>query len=133
MDAALETGKPISIERLDFAHKQAELEDEGGRYARLLSSLSYHKIKQTLKARAFRSGVAVFEVNPAYSSVIGRTQYAARYGLTVHQAAAWVLAQSILRVSKRPPSRWCVPGGRNNPVTFPLPVTRSAIQSVDKR
>jgi hypothetical protein len=90
----------------------------------MLSSLSYHLIQQTLKARAFRPGVEVFEVNPAYSSVIGRTKYAARYGLTVHQAAARVLAQRVLRVSERPPRRWKVPDGRNGHVTFRVPVRK---------
>jgi hypothetical protein len=88
------------------------LEDESPRYARMLSSLSYHQIKQTLKARAFRHGVEVFEVNPAYSSVIGRIKYAARYGLTVHQAAALVLAQRVQRVYERPPRVWRVPDAR---------------------
>jgi IS605 OrfB family transposase len=122
VDHAAATGKPISIERLDFSGKKAALEDESPRYARMLSSLSYNQIKQTLKARAFRLGVEVFEVNPAYSSVIGRTKYAARYGLTVHQAAALVLAQRILRVSERPPRLWCVPDGKNGLVTFLVPV-----------
>jgi IS605 OrfB family transposase len=121
VDRAAATGKPISIERLDFSNKKAALEDESPRYARMLSSLSYNQIKQTLKARAFRLGVEVFEVNPAYSSVIGRIKYAARYGFTVHQAAALVLAQRILRVSERPPRVWCVPDGRNGQVTFPVP------------
>jgi IS605 OrfB family transposase len=121
VDAARETGKPISIERLDFCEKKAALEDESPRYVRMLSSLGYNLIKQTLKARAFRLGVEVFEVNPAYSSVIGRTKYAARYGLTVHQVAALVLAQRILRVSERPPRVWRVPDSKNGQVTFPVP------------
>lgn len=126
VDYAAAVGKPLSIERLDFAKKKAALEDEGARYARMLSSLSYNRIKQTLKARAFRLGVEVFEVNPAFSSVIGRTKYAARYGLTVHQAAALVLAQRVLRVSERPPSLWRVPDGKSGQVTFPIPARKSA-------
>jgi IS605 OrfB family transposase len=121
IDYAVAVGKPISIERLDFQAKKAALEDESRTYARMLSSLSYNQIKQTLKARAFRQGVEVFEVNPAYSSVIGRTQYAARYGLTVHQAAALVLAQRIQRVYERPPRVWRIPDGKNGHVTFPVP------------
>lgn len=122
VDQAVTVGKPLSIERLDFQAKKAALEDEGTRYARMLSSLSYNQIKQTLKARAFRLGVEVFEANPAYSSVIGRTKYADRYGLTVHQAAALVLAQRIQRVYERPPTLWRVPDGKNDHVTFPVPV-----------
>lgn len=121
VDQAVAAGKPISIERLDFQAKKAALENENPRYARMLSSLSYNQIKQTLKARAFRQGVEVFEVNPAFSSVIGRTKYAARYGLTVHQAAALVLAQRIQRVYERPPTVWRVPDGKNGHVTFPVP------------
>lgn len=126
VDSAVQSGKPLSIERLDFAKKKTALEAEGPRYARMLSSLSYNKIKPTLKARAFRFGVEVFEVNPAYSSVIGRTKYAARYGLTVHQAAALVLAHRVLRVSERPPRHWKIPDGNNGQVTFPLPVRNTA-------
>jgi IS605 OrfB family transposase len=121
VDAALEAGTSIGIERLDFSDKKALLEDESPRYARMLSSLGYTQIKQTLKARAFRTGVEVFEVNPAYSSVIGRTKYTARYGLTVHQAAALVLAQRVQRVYERPPRVWRVPDGKNGQVTFPVP------------
>jgi IS605 OrfB family transposase len=122
VDQAVATGKPLCIERLDFQAKKAALEDENPRYARMLSRFSYHLIQQTLNAQAFRRGVAVFKVNPAYSSVIGRTKYAVRYGLTVHQAAALVLAQRIQRVYERPPTVWRVPDGRNGQVTFPVPV-----------
>ncbi len=38
----------------------------------MLSSFSYGKVKAYLLSRGYREGVEVFEVNPAYSSVIGR-------------------------------------------------------------
>ena len=48
-------------------------------------------------------------VNPAFSSVIGRVKFMERYGLTVHQAAALVLARRLLGCSERIPRRWVCP------------------------
>ena len=62
----------------------------------MLSSFSYGKVKTYCLSRGYREGVEVFEVNPAYSSVIGRVKYMERYGLSVHQAAALVLARRLL-------------------------------------
>ena len=46
---------------------------------------------------------------PAYSSVVGRVKFMERYGLTVHQAAALVLARRLLGCSERIPRRWVAP------------------------
>ena len=84
---AREVGKPIVIEKLDFRQKKAALEGQSRRYSRMLSSFSYDKIKAYFISRGYREGVEVKQVNPAYSSVIGRVKFMERYGLTVHQAA----------------------------------------------
>ena len=47
--------------------------------------------------------VAVHQVNPAFSSVVGRVKFMERYGLSVHQAAALVLARRLLGCSERIP------------------------------
>jgi len=121
VDAAYAAGKPLVIERLDFRQKKDQLEQRGRRYARMLSALHYTKIKTMLRARAYRRGVVIHQVNPAYSSVIGRTKYAKRYGLSVHQAAALVLAQRILGVSERLPRHRVAPDGKGGHVTFGVP------------
>ena len=108
---AREVGKPIVIERLDFRQKKAVLEGESHRYNRMLSSFSYGKIKAYFLSRGYREGVEVHQVNPAYSSVIGRVKFMERYGLTVHQAAALVLARRLLGCSERIPHRWVCPIG----------------------
>ena len=43
-------------------------------------------------------GVEIHQVNPAYSSVIGRVKFMERYGLTVHQAAALGAGPSLARL-----------------------------------
>ncbi len=90
---AVHAGKPISIERLDFAKKKAQLSYASPRTQRMLSSFAYRAFERTLVARAQDAGVEVLHVNPAYSSKIGRQKYARRYGLSVHLAAAFVLAR----------------------------------------
>ena len=121
---AKEVGKPIVIEKLDFRQKKAAQEDESRRYSRMLSSFSYGKIKAHFISRGYRQGVEVYQVNPAYSSVIGRVKFMERYGLTVHQAAALVLARRLLGCSERIPRRWVCPVGNGVQVAFTVPVRK---------
>jgi IS605 OrfB family transposase len=90
---AVRAGKPLAIERLDFAKKKAQLSYASPGRQRRLSSFAYRAFEQLLSARSHDAGVEVRHVNPAYSSKIGRQKYARRYGLSVHLAAALVLAR----------------------------------------
>ena len=95
---AREAGKPVVIEKLDFRQKKAVLEGESRKYSRMLSSFSYGKIKVYFLSRGYRQGVEVHQVNPAYSSVIGRVKFMERYGLSVHQAAALCAGPSFAQL-----------------------------------
>ena len=117
-------GKPLVIERLDFRQKKAVLEGESRKYSRMLSSFAYGKIKAYFLSRGYREGVEIIEVNPAYSSVVGRVKFMERYGLTVHQAAALVLARRSLGCSERIPRRWVCPVGNGVYVAFTIPVRK---------
>ena len=121
---AREVGKPIVIEKLDFRQKKAVLEGESRRYSRMLSSFSYGKIKAYFLSGGYREGVEVHQVNPAYSSVVGRVKFMERYGLTVHQATALVLARRLLGCSERIPRRWVCPIGNGVQVAFTVPVRK---------
>ena len=121
---AKEVGKPIVIEKLDFRQKKAALEGESRRYSRMLSSFSYGKIKAYFLSRGYRQGVEVHQVNPAFSSVVGRVKFMERYGLSVHQAAALVLARRSLGFSERIPRRWVAPIGNGVQVAFTVPVRK---------
>ena len=121
---AREVGKPIVIEKLDFRQKKAALEGESPRYSRMLSSFSYGKVKAYFLSRGYRHGVEVHQVNPAYSSVIGRVKFMERYGLTVHQAAALVLARRLLGCSEGIPRRRVCPAGNGVHVAFTVPARK---------
>lgn len=116
--------KALVIEKLDFQNKKNELKESGNRkYARMLSSLAYTNILTTIKSRAWRFGVKVKEVNPAYTSVIGRVKFAGRYGLTIHESAALCIARRFQGVSERLPRHLDkIPDGKSGHVTLSLPV-----------
>ena len=121
---ARDVGKPIVIEELDFRQKRAVLEGTSRRYSRMLSSFSYGKVKAYFVSRGHRQGVEVHQVNPAYSSVIGRVKFMERYGLSVHQAAALVLARRLLGCSERIPRQWVAPVGNGVHVAFTVPARK---------
>jgi IS605 OrfB family transposase len=121
------TLKPVVIEDLDFSQKKSVLRENGSnRHARMLSSFVYSKFGAFLESRASKCGVRVYKVNPAFTSVIGRVKYASRYGLTVHHAAALIIARRLCRFSERIPliakDEVLIPNNKGGHVTFPLPV-----------
>lgn len=117
------THKPLIFEELDFQKKKSSLKESNRAYARMLSSFAYGSIITHLKSRCLKKGVFFKQVNPAYTSVIGRITYAARYGLSIHSAAALVIGRRYLRFSEKVPSTLSeIPDGKDGHVTLSLPV-----------
>ena len=121
---ARDAGKPVVMERLDFRQKKAGLEGESPRYSRMLSSFSYGRVRACFLSRGCRQGVAIHQVNPAFSSVIGRVKFMERYGLSVLLAAALVLARRLLGCSERIPRRRVCPVGNGVHVAFTVPARK---------
>jgi IS605 OrfB family transposase len=121
---ALASQKPIIMEKLDFQKKKTALkETASSKQARMLSSFAYNAIINSMKSRAWRYGVKVEEVNPAFTSVIGRVKFAKRYGLSIHGSAALCIARRSIGASERLPRyQENVPDGKGGHVTFTLPV-----------
>lgn len=116
------SGKPLVLERLDFAKKKAELEGAHKPLARMLSSFVCNKVISSIKAAAFRLGVQVIEVNPAYTSVIGAVNHAQRNGISIHMGAALAIARRGQGLSEKPPKRaGVVPVRNGGHVTFCVP------------
>ena len=123
VDWALQTKKPLVIENLDFKKKKKELASSQKKHARMLSSFSYGLFRTLLQARAYRLGIAVHLINPAYTSVIGSVKFAARYGLSTHLSAALCIGRRHQGFSEQPNSHeGKIPDGKGLHVTFVLPV-----------
>jgi IS605 OrfB family transposase len=128
VDNAKETNKPIVIEKLDFQKKKLSLKEKGcAKLSRLLSSFAYGLFFDFLMARAYKEGVVVHQVNPAFTSIIGRVNYAKRYGLSIHIAAALCIARRYQKFSETPCSpEGIIPDGKGGHVAFTLPVRNRA-------
>ena len=124
VEYARQARKPLVIERLDFQRKKAALEGGSAKHSRMLSSFGYGKMKAYVLSRGYRQGVEVYQVNPAYSSVIGRVKFMERYGLSAHQAAALTLARRLLGCREGIPRRRTVPLDNGGHVTFSVPVRK---------
>ena len=104
-------GKPIVVEKLSFKGKRATLQKgESGQqqYHRMLSKLSHKLFRDALRMQGFRNDVAIIEVSPAYTSLIGRLKYGRETKFNTHQAAAWVIGRRGMGKSDRLPIRCSV-------------------------
>ena len=124
VEEAKTKGKHLVIERLQFQKKKAELKQQcSPKHARMLSSLAYTQFKQNLTSKGWQEGVEVLEINPAFTSVIGRVKFSKRYGLSIHQAAALTIGRRSLKVSERIPRHLeAIPDGKGGHVALSLPV-----------
>jgi IS605 OrfB family transposase len=101
VEMALAQRRPIIIEKLNFQKKFAALKELfGPKLARRLSSFAYSLFKAMLHSRAARFGVRVIEVEPAYTSHMGRAKYARSLGISVHRAAAAMIARRGMGLSE---------------------------------
>lgn len=94
VELALQTGKDICIEDLDFKKKKAKTESrQGPKYNEMLHSLSYRQFSNFVEGVAFRNLVYVRKVNPAWTSWLAKTRYCPRMKLNVHVGASFVIAR----------------------------------------
>ena len=86
--------KALCIENLKFSKKKSTCVRKGKRkYNEMLHLLDYSRYKQFCKDYCATYGVMLKLVNPAYTSKIGKQKYAGKKKLTVHNAAAYVVAR----------------------------------------
>ncbi|MBT9164336.1 MAG: hypothetical protein DDT23_00331 [candidate division WS2 bacterium] len=102
---AVSRSKPIVIERLDFQAKKSALEKQSRKFARMLSAFAYAQVQVLIRARAYDAGIEVFEVNPAWTSVIGSYKFKDRYGMSEHNSAALVIGRRFQRFGEKLPSQ----------------------------
>lgn len=77
--------------------------DTDRRFNRMSHNFIRKKMRETFHSRCFREAMWFMEVNEAYTSIIGRFKYAEMYGLSVHQAAALVIARRAMGFKERVP------------------------------
>jgi IS605 OrfB family transposase len=130
---------PVVSERLDFQKKKDQLTTESGpRYARMLTSFAYSAFDTALASACARRGIYHARVNPAYTSIIGRSKLASRYGLSTHAAAAVTIARRAMGLSERLPRsvererRLTLPLNDAHHVTLDLPARKDVSEEAPK-
>jgi IS605 OrfB family transposase len=91
----------IVVEDLDFSNKKSYLKMFGKKHAKRLSSFAYAKFFEFLSGICARQGVELVKVNPAYTSQVARAKYVTGYRITVHHAAALVIARRGMNFGER--------------------------------
>ena len=100
--------KAVVLEDLNFEKKKLTLKDKNASIARMLSSFSYGKILENFYAKAFKEGIEIIRVSPAYTSMLGAIKYKKNYGLSTHAAAALCIARRGMGHFEK------LPFGKNN-------------------
>ncbi|TKC20129.1 transposase [Robertmurraya kyonggiensis] len=96
VDLAMKLNKPIALEKLNTTQSKVS-QPYGNRKAnKAMSHFAYNKMISAIKNRAEKMGVAVFDVNSAYTSQIGKIKYMKRMGISIHQAASYVIARRAM-------------------------------------
>ena len=94
---ARDQAKDIIVEDLNFIKKKAKTLKAKGRrgkkYNSMIHLLDYSRYLFWMQNLCVKYGVGYLEVNPAYTSRIGKKKYAESRKLTVHRAAALVIGR----------------------------------------
>ncbi|MBO1579902.1 IS200/IS605 family accessory protein TnpB-related protein [Bacillus sp. XF8] len=95
--------KPIVIEKLDTTQSKAGDRYGNKRVNRMKSLFVYQKMTNASLGRADKRGVAVFQVNPAYTSISGKMKYMRKLGVSIHQSAAFTIGLRGLGYKEKVP------------------------------
>lgn len=99
---ALETGKDICFEGLDFKNKKSKTmkgrTDKGKKYNNMLHNLAYSLYIKLITNIAFRNKVGTIKVNPAWTSWIAKNKFCERMKLNIHTGASFVIARRGLGI-----------------------------------
>ena len=101
--ACVGTGKPLVMEKLDFKAKKNALMYEDKAQKHMLTSFAYSHIKNAIHSHAYKKGVAVVEVDPAFTSLLGKIIYMRPLRVPIHVAAALVIGRRAMGFDEKIP------------------------------
>ena len=91
---ALRRGKDVCIENLDFRATKSKTETKiGKKYNEMLHSLAYREFSAVMESVAYRNGVELHKVNPAWTSWLAGKIYCKPMKLNIHTGASYVIAR----------------------------------------
>ncbi|PHB17417.1 transposase [Bacillus pseudomycoides] len=103
VDLAERYNKPIVIENLDTTQSKTGDRYGNKRANRMKSMFAYEKMTSAILRRADKRDVAVFQVNPAYTSIAGKMKYMRKFGISIHQSSAFTIGRRELGYKEKVP------------------------------
>ena len=99
---ALETGKDVCIENLNFKQTKSKTAkgktDKDKKYNNMLHSLAYSIYDKLMTNMGFRNKIGLIKVNPAWTSWIAKNKLCDRMKLNIHIGASFVIARRGLGI-----------------------------------
>ena len=89
---ALSVKKPVVMEQIKSIQRM-RFYDKNTKRTRRISMFACNKIQQLAEHKSNKYHTALTYINPAYTSMLGKLKYQKRYGLSVHEAASFVIAR----------------------------------------
>lgn len=111
LSVCVKKNKPLAREDLDIKSKNNSLLYNSTTLNSKLSSFAYDKFAKAIESRALKDKVAVFKVNPAYTSQIGKIKYMKIKGISIHSSASYVVGRRALGFKDTVPDKikGCIP------------------------
>ena len=111
---ARNAAKPIVMERLEDIKQKPMYQHK--RLNEILSSFAYTKVTMLTESKSNQYSIGLVKVNPAFTSQIGKFKYMRHYGISVHEAAAFVIGRRGLGYQDKlpKPMRHLIPDGKKN-------------------
>ena len=85
--------KPLVMEDLDFEASKNKLMYEVKSHKKMLTQFAYKHITTAFEARAYKDGVYIKKINPAFTSTLAKTKYMRKMRLPIHTVAAMVIGR----------------------------------------
>jgi len=94
---AKEKNKPLIIEKLSFKNQKSGFR----KFRRMKHNFIHRRIIESIKSRASKEGVALVEVNPAFTSKLGHLKFQKMFSMPIHNVAAMVIARRAMGIQER--------------------------------
>ena len=98
-----EKKKPLVSEDIGRTKRKQDLYSKTAKKNRRISMFASKKIRTLTESKSFKYSVDVTFVNPAYTSQTGKVKYMRRFGMSIHEAAAYVIGRRGLGIIDRLP------------------------------
>ena len=98
-EKAIQTGRQVTIENLDFRKKKASANkhvSKRKKYNAMISSFDYARYMEYLETACYKAGVYLCKINPCNTSKTGAAKYIKLKGINIHQAASYAIGRKGL-------------------------------------